>query len=159
MQREMETEREEVSTLNKGHGRIEKRRLVTTTQLNEHLDWPGAQQVCQLTRTTQRKGEWTTEVQYAITSVHRNQANVDSLLKWWRVHWHIENRLHWLRDETFGEDRCRIRSGAAPQILASVRNFVINWFRSHKTDNIAQALRENAWNPQPLFARLGRKTN
>ena len=98
-------------------------------------------------------------MQYAITSVHRSQANADSLLKWWRVHWNIENRLHWMRDETFGEDRCRIRSGAAPQILAGVRNLVINWFRSRKTGNIAQALRENAWNPQPLFATLGRPTN
>ena len=159
MQRDMETEREQVSTLNKGCGRLEQRRLVTTTLLDEYLAWPGVRQVCQLTRTTQRKGQWTTEVQYAITSVHRDQATAASLLKWWRGHGNIENKLHGLRDETFGEDRCRIRSGAAPQILAGVRNLVINWFRSRKTGNIAQALRENAWNPQPLFATLGRPTN
>ena len=74
---------------------------------------------------------------------------------WWRGHWGIENKVHWVRDETFGEDRCRVRSGAAPQILAGVRNMVINWLRSHKTVNLAAALRENAWNPQPLFAKLG----
>ena len=81
----METEREEACTLNKGHGRIEKRRLVTTTMLTEHLDWPGARQACQLTRTITRKGVTTTEVQYAITSVGRDRADAARLMKWWRV--------------------------------------------------------------------------
>ena len=55
--------------------------------------------------------------------------------------------------------RCRIRSRAVPQILAGVRNLTINWFRSQKTGSIAQALRDNAWNPQRLFAQLDRRTN
>ena len=151
----METEREEACTLNKGHGRIEKRRLVTTTMLAEHLDWPGAQQVCQRTRTITRKGVTTTEVHYAIASVGRDRADAARLMKWWRGHWGIENRLHWVRDESFGEDRCRVRTGNAPQVLAGVRNMIINWLRSHRTENIANALRKNAWNPQPLFAKLG----
>ena len=151
----METEREEACTLNKGHGRIEKRRLVTTTMLAEHLDWPGAQQVCQRTRTITRKGVTTTEVHYAIASVGRDRADAARLMKWWRGHWGIENRLHWVRDESFGEDRCRVRTGNAPHVLAGVRNMIINWLRSHRTENIANALRKNAWNPQPLFAKLG----
>jgi len=151
----VETEREEACTLNKGHGRIEKRRLVTTTMLAEHLAWPGARQVCQLTRTITRKGVTTTEVHYAIASVGRDRADAARLMKWWRGHWGIENRLHWVRDESFGEDRCRVRTGNAPQVLAGVRNMIINWLRSHRTENIANALRKNAWNPQPLFAKLG----
>ncbi len=151
----METEREEACTLNKGHGRIEKRRLVTTIMLTEHLVWPGARQVCQLTRTITRKGVTTNEVQYAIASVGRDRADAARLMKWWRGHWGIENRLHWVRDESFGEDRCRVRTGNAPHVLAGVRNMIINWLRSHRTENIAEALRKNAWNPQPLFAKLG----
>lgn len=126
--------------------------------MNTHLNWPGVKQVCRLVRTTTRKGKTTTEVQYAITSVDRHRADAAKLLKWWRGHWRIENQVHWVRDETFGEDRCRVRTGTAPQALAGVRNLVMNWLRSRKTKIIAAALRENAWNLQRLFTNLG-KTN
>lgn len=91
---------------------------------------------------------------YGITSVGRDQANALALLNWNRGHWGIENKIHWVRDESFGEDRCRVQKGSAPQILAGVRNLAINWLRNLKVDNITQALRENGWNPQRLFARL-----
>jgi hypothetical protein len=153
----MSEERQHAATLNKGHGRVEHRELTSTTMLNEHLDWPGLKQVCRVRRQTLRQGAWTTEVQYAITSVARDRADSSTLLGWWRGHWGIENKVHWVRDETFGEDRCRVRCGSAPQVLAGVRNLVMNWFRSRKTVNLAAALRENAWNPQPLFAMLGKQ--
>ncbi len=143
-------------TLGKAHGRIERRKLETTSILNEHLDWPGTQQVCRLTRTITRRGQTTRQVAYAITSVARTRADAACLLKWWRGHWGIENKVHWVRDETFGEDRSRVRSDSAPEVLASVRNLVMNWLRSRKVHAIAETLRENAWNPQPLFASLGR---
>ena len=152
----MEAEREAASTLGKGHGRVEHRRLISSTLFHEHLDWPGVKQVCQIIRTTTRKSETTTEVAYGITSVGRDQANAETLLNWNRGHWGIENRIHWVRDESFGEDRCRVQQGSAPQILAGMRNLAINWLRNLKVDNIAQALRENGWNPQRLFARLGK---
>ena len=153
----MKLEQQVVSTFNKGHGRLERRELTSTTILNAHLNWPGVKQVCRLKRTTIRKGVTTTEVAYAITSVSRHQAVAAKLLEWWRGHWRIENQVHWVRDEIFGEDRCRVRTGAAPQVLAAVRNLVMNWLRSQKTDNIAKALRENAWNPRPLFAQFGKQ--
>jgi hypothetical protein len=152
----MEAERETVSTLGKGHGRVEIRRLISSTLLNEHLDWPGVKQVCQITRTTTRKSKTTTEVAYGITSVGRDRVHALGLLIWNRDHWGIENKIHWVRDESFGEDRCRVRTNSAPQILAGVRNVAINWLRNLKVDNIAQALRENGWNSQRLFAKLGK---
>ncbi len=155
----MEEERDEASALNKGHGRVEKRRLVTTTMLGEHLAWPGVKQVCQLMRTTTRKGSTTTEVAYGITSVGRDQANAAKLLEWQRGHWGIENKEHWVRDEIFGEDRCRVRIDSAPQVLAGIRNLAMNWLRSLKVDNIAQALRQNAWQTNRLFAKLGKPTH
>ena len=124
--------------------------------LNEHSDWPGLKQICKIVRTRIRQEKTTTEVAYAITSVGRDLTDAKTLLKWNRGHWGIENRLHWVRGETFGEDCCRVRTGSAPQILASLRNLVIDWLRSQKTVNIAAALRENAWNPQPLFTKLGK---
>ena len=152
----MEAEREEASTLGKGHGRVEHRQLIATTVLNEYLDWPGVKQVCKIIRTTTQKGETTTEVAYGISSVERSRADAKQLLQWNREHWGIENRLHWVRDESFGEDRCRVRTKAAPQILAGIRNIAINWLRSQGIDTIAEALRENGWNPQRFFAKLGK---
>ena len=153
----MEADRQEAATFNKGHGRFERREFTSTTILNTHLNWPGVRQVCRIVRTRVCKGETACEVQYAITSVDRGRADAATLMKWWRGHWRIENQVHWVRDETFGEDRCRVRTGSAPQVLAGVRNLVMNWLRSERTDNIAAALRENGWNPQRLFTRLGKR--
>ncbi len=74
-------------------------------------------------------GRPSSEVQYAVTSVARERVSAMDLAIWWRGDWGIENRLHWVRDESFGEDRCRVRTGSAPQVLAGVRNLVINWLR------------------------------
>ena len=112
--------------------------------------------VCQLTRTTCRGGRQTTEVQYALTSAPRELADASQLLTWWRRHWHIENRLHWVRDVTFGEDACRVRSGSAPQNLSAVRNAAINLLRLFRVDNVAAALREHAYKVDRLFAKLSR---
>jgi hypothetical protein len=65
-----------------------------------------------------------------------------------RGHWGIENRLHWVRDVTFDEDRCQIRTGAAPQVMAALRNLVIGLFRLSGVRNIAAALRTHAWHAQ-----------
>lgn len=134
---------------------MERRRLVSSTGVNDHLRWRDVGQVCQLTRTITRHGETTTEVQYAITSVPRSLANAERLLDWWRGHWKIENRLHWVRDMTFGEDASRIRTGQAPQNFSSVRNAAIGLLRCWGATNIAAALRENALKVDELLTKLG----
>lgn len=148
---------ETAETFNKGHGRLEHRHLTSSTLLNEHLDWPGVNQICRVVRTRSVAGKTSAEVSYAITSISRDSSNADDLLHWWRSHWGIENRVHWIRDEVFGEDRCRVRTGAAPQILAGIRNLAINWLRSNKVPSICTELRQNSWNSQRLFAKLGKQ--
>jgi hypothetical protein len=123
--------------------------------LAEHLDWPGLAQVCRLTRTTRYRGETTVEIDYAITSVPRDLASAIQLLRWWRDHWGIENRSHWVRDVTLGEDKCRVRIGTGPQNLAAFRNAAISLLRLAGIQNIAAALRENACKLDRLLARLG----
>ena len=66
-------------------------------------------------------------------------------------HWSIENRLHWVRDVTFDEDRCRVRKGAGAQVIASLRNLAISLLRMARARCIAPALR--------AFARLGRRVS
>lgn len=131
------------------------RHLETSTRLAEHLDWPGLAQVCRLTRTSKRDGETTTEVQYAVTSVPRDRASASQISDWWRDHWQIENRLHWIRDVAYQEDRCRIQRGNGPQNLACFRNAAISLLRLEGSNNITASLRENAYRIDRLLAKLG----
>jgi predicted transposase YbfD/YdcC len=112
--------------------------------------------VCQVEREVKRRGhEPSREVAYAITSVPREQAGAATLLGWWRGHWGIENRSHYVRDVTMGEDASRIRTGSAPQVLAAFRNAAIGWLRERGVDNIAAALRRNAARVPDLLKELG----
>lgn len=95
------------------------------------------------------------EVDYAITSVPRSLADAAQLLAWWRGHWGIENRSHYVRDVTFGEDASRLRSGSGPQIMSAFRNASIGVLRCLGRTNIAAALRTNAYQVPELFAMLG----
>lgn len=120
----------------------------------EHLDWPGLGQVCRLERTTVSKGKTTYEVQHAITSVSRPRADAALLMNRWRGHWRIES-LHWLRDVTFGEDKCQVKRGHAPQNLAAFRNAVISLLRLSGYKEIAPTLREFSYRPRKLLNFLG----
>lgn len=121
----------------------------------EYLDWPGVAQVCRIQRWRRGGGKDEYEVAYAITSVPRPQADATRLLHWNRGHWRIENRSHYVRDVTLGEDASRISKGNAPRILASLRNAVVTFLRSHGTSNIAAALRANAYQVDQLLTKLG----
>ena len=114
----------------KGHGRIEWRQLEASAALAGYLDWPGAARVCRIERRRRRIGGGeSVEVVHAITSLSPERADAARLLDLSRAHWGIENRLHWVRDVTLGEDACRVRTGAAPQVLAACRNAVLTLVR------------------------------
>lgn len=81
-------------------------------------------------REVTRGGESTVEVTYLITSVPPAQADAATLLGWLRGHWGIENRLHYVRDVTMGEDANRTRVGSGPQVLAALRNLAISKLRA-----------------------------
>lgn len=113
-------------SVDKGHGRLEKRRLRTTSILTTHEKWSGLKQGIEITRERTVAGKTTVEVALAITSLSSEQADAKTLLTATRDHWSIENELHYVRDVTLGEDACRVRSGSAPQVLAALRNAVVH---------------------------------
>jgi len=90
-----------------------------------------------------------------VTSLRPQHASPKLLLKLWRGHWGIENRLHWVRDVVFDEDRCQVRSGAAPQALAAIRNMAIGLLRFAGFSNIAAAQRRHAAHYREAIALLG----
>ena len=81
------------------------------------------------------------ECRYGITSLSKEKAYPDELLQHLLNHWCIETSLHYVRDETFGEDRSRIRKGNGPQIMATLRNVSIGIIRCAGGENIAEAIR------------------
>ena len=142
--------------------RHEVRTLTASAALADYLvelGWVGAQQVLRLESCVThlgggRAGQTTHLVRYFLTSLGP-QVPADRLLQLVRQHWHIENRLHYVRDVTLGEDASQVRSGAAPQALAALRNAVLGLLRQHHYDNIAEALRHFAWSPGAALRLLG----
>ena len=131
------------------------RTLWASELLGDYLDWPRLGQVCATERVITRRGRTTRERAYAITSLRAVRATPKRLLRPWRGHWAIENRLHWVRDVTFDEDRCQARTGAGPQVLAALRNTAIGALRRAGHANIAAALRSYAARPRAALALLG----
>jgi predicted transposase YbfD/YdcC len=144
-------------TIDKGHGRLEIRQIWTSTILNDYLTFPHLQQVICIKRevtyfSNHKKSQ---ETVYAITSLSPEKASPQQLLELNRGHWSIENQLHYVRDVAFGEDRSQIRSGNAPQVMATLRNLVIGIFRWLSITNISQELRRLAAKPHLALRFLG----
>lgn len=114
--------------------------------------WPHLQQLCWFRRERTVKGVTSVETGYAITSLVSGEADATRLLGLSREYWGIENKLHWVRDVTFAEDRSQVRSGAAPQVCAGLRNLVIALLRRRGAPNIAAALRTFSGRPRQALA-------
>lgn len=147
----------EYVTKDKGHGRIEIRKIQTTTILNDYLTFPYVEQVCRIKRITYNlDGTFLREeTAYGITSLSSEKADPARLLKLNRGHWCIENRLHWVRDVTFDEDRSQVRKGSGPQVMATLRNLAISLFRLNEIKNVAQAVRNCCYNQENALQFIG----
>ena len=150
--------------MNKGHGRLETRTLVSTTQLDEHyLDFPGVAQCFKLTRTRtlrdRASGEWktTTETVCGITSLPRERADAGRLLGLVRSHWGIENKVFYVRDQTLGEDACRVRKRSAPVVFSGLRNAVVNVLRVMGVRNRAAQMRSFCADPVKALEAVQRR--
>ena len=137
------------SAISTGHGR-RARRTIKVDTAPAWVTFPGAAQIAQVRRTVTRAGRKSVEVVYLITSLcmtdHR-AAPPACLAAWVQGHWGIENRLHWVRDVSFDEDRSQVRTGNAPQVMATLRHTVISLLRINGWTNIAAGLRHHARDP------------
>jgi hypothetical protein len=106
---------------NRGHGRIETRTIRTATA--EGIEFPHGAQIFRLRR--DRGGvdgvRTSKEIVYGITSLPADLAGPARLAAYTRGHWTIENRLHYVRDVTWGEDASQVRTGNAPRTMAGLR--------------------------------------
>ena len=145
----------EATTVDKGHGRLEVRHLVASTELNDYLDWPGLSQVMMIERTWWERGEKKRAVRYGITSLPPAVADAPRLLALVRGHWQIENGLHYIKDVTMGEDRSLIHKGQGPSIMAILRDTVVSVLHRAGWRTIAERLRFYSGNAHAALALLG----
>ena len=145
----------QAQTVNKGHGRIEKRVLLTSTQLNDYLDWPALAQVFRLeTLIEYPNGKRTRQVVYGLTSLSPEKADPARLLKLIRHYWGIESGLHYRRDVTLHEDATRLSVGSSGQVMAILNNLVIHLALDHGKGNLAKALRRFDAKPAEALRRI-----
>lgn len=128
--------------INKGHGRIEKRTVSITHQLDGIPDFPGLQTLIRVIseRQVHRASiiEVSTEIRYYIASF---QDTAQAFAARIRGYWGVENKVHYVRDVTQGEDTSRIRTPPLIQSWVLGRNFALNLYRDHGFQNMAQAQR------------------
>lgn len=156
-------------SLERGHGRTEHRTVQLISAVHPRLGFPHARLAARIVRTrTTSAGVRTREVVYAISDLSAEQADAARIGELVRGHWVIENQLHWIRDVTLGEDAHQLRTGTAPQAMATLRNTALALLRiagaptiSTTTAALSRRVRRvlTVLDPQPrttLTSRQGR---
>jgi len=126
------------------HGRIETRKIWTTTELNDYLNFPHVGQAFVIERhcIDKKTGKYSTEVAHGITSRPPEQADAQRVLATNRGHWSIENSCHYIIDWNYDEDRSRIRTGYGPENITRLRRFAIGLIKSKGVASVAQKMRQ-----------------
>lgn len=148
-------------TSGSGHGRSE-RRTIQLAPLGKFLgyptiDFPHATHAFLIERYTTHhtSRKRSAHAALGLTSLTGRYAHPAHIGHYVRGHWHIENKLHWVRDVTYNEDQSRARTGTAPRVMASLRNLATSTHRQAGHTNIAQALRHTARNATRALTLLG----
>jgi predicted transposase YbfD/YdcC len=145
---------QQAQTTDKGHGRLEIRSIRVSSELKGYSNWPGLEQVFEIRRRWQSKGQWHEDVRYGVTSLPATVAIPERLLKLKRGHWTIENRLHYVKDVTIGEDRSTVHLDNGPKIMAALRNTAISLLRRAGFSTIAARMRHNSIHPEATLEVL-----
>lgn len=129
---------EQAETLDKGHGRIEVRHCHVSTDIDwlkeRHPEWKNLNSIVAITSERHIGETVTQETRYFISS---SLIPAERMLAAVRLHWGIENQLHWVLDMSFGEDQSRIRKGNAPNNVAIIRHAALNMIRGAKTKRMS----------------------
>ena len=147
--------------LDKGHGRIEERRIAVLREVDwlaggrrfpGELRLPGAACLVRAETRVESRGATRTETRYFISSRALTATDAAAAV---RGHWAIENRLHWVLDVTFADDQSRLRKGHGARNMATVRHFALNLVRTATDKRSIKSRRKLAgWSPDYLQAIL-----
>ena len=133
------------------HGRIEVRRHWVSNDvawLNESHRWPGLAAIAMVEASREIGGKTSRSRRFYISSAPLNAKRFAAAV---RAHWGIENRLHWVMDVVFHDDLSRLRTGNAPQNMATVRHMALNLIKNAKDKASIKVRRKKAaWSEQYL---------
>ena len=123
-------------------------------------DWAGIAQVFMIRRRIKEKCEERIEIVYGMTSVPRKSADAKRVLELNRKHWFIENRFHYRRDVTLGEDASQVRTHGAPEGVAALNGGILALMDFIGVKNVAKQMRHFYAQPrealQLLLGKLSR---
>jgi predicted transposase YbfD/YdcC len=139
-----------------GHGRSEIRRIWTTPDLKEYLDFPNVEQAFKIERKfiNKKTGKVSEETIYGITSRPEDEADAEKILRIIRGHWSIENSCHYILDWNYDEDRCRIKTGNGPENMTCLRRLAISIIKSKNVSSVAQKMRQLSFNTRAVLDYL-----
>jgi predicted transposase YbfD/YdcC len=129
-------------TYNRGHGRQEIR-TIQVLPAPKGVKFPHVKQVFLIERHFyDLDGDpLSSAAVLGVTSLTATQAGPERLASFTRGEWSIENRDHYVRDVTLGEDHCRVRTGSFPSVLTVMRSHAIGALRLLGFTNIAEGTR------------------
>ena len=142
--------------LDKGHGRIEKRQCWVTSEiswLKKHHSWVGLTTIAMVKSERNCKNKCGSDVRFYISSLPQD---AERICRAARMHWGIENKLHWTLDVVFNEDKCCIRKDNAPEIMALMRKWALNTINATKGEKLStkRAMAKCAMSMKYLFQVL-----
>lgn len=145
-----------VTTYSYGHGRFEKRTLTSSAMLKDYLDWPHLEQVFKLEykAVKLKTGEVHEQIIYGLTSLSPTEADPARLLALKRGYWGIENKLHYRRDVSLNEDRCRLKSRPAARLMAIFNNLALALIDRLDFNSVPDARRRFAAKPEQAVSLL-----
>lgn len=143
----------------KGHGRIEEREIWVTSDLNwlkEVPEWDGLKSLICVKSTRQEKEKTTIEMRYYISSLLARAERIGEII---RLHWGIENKLHWHLDVSFNEDKSKIRAGNGAENFSLLKRCVLNLVKVDTTEKGSVSLKRRlaGWDPAYRLRLLGVK--
>jgi predicted transposase YbfD/YdcC len=144
--------------VDKGHGRLEVRRVWTSTDIgwmSVRKRWKGLQSLVMVERERQVGEKTSKERAYFLSSQPFDRAERAAYLV--RGHWGIENGLHWVLDMVFDEDHSRIRQRRAAQNFALLRKLALSLLKNEPTDgkkSVARKRKRAGWDHEYLFKVL-----
>lgn len=128
--------------INQGHGRWEKRTVSLSLQLEHIKPWPGLRTLIRVESERRFKvgghERYSSETRYYVASFSESVTEIAQRV---RGYWGVENKVHYVRDVTQGEDASRVRMQQLPHLFAVARNFALNLYRDNNFTNMAQAKR------------------
>jgi len=126
----------------KGHGRLEERKIYVVATDNAELHFEGVKQVAKLFRRREviKSGKISEETVILITNLDHTQADPEQIMQLKRGYWSIENKLHYRKDFVFGEDRSTIRAEHGPHNMATLRNFAVSLMMANGIQNVKRCV-------------------